>query len=112
MESPAREINLTDVAQRIEKLVFEAAHIAERIEEAGNTLRGTHPEDSANGGVAPEPSGLVPLLALRLSVLENIHHRQRQGLNRLADGLREAPPPTPMGGLNTTAQQQNKYAVR
>lgn len=111
MESAAREMNLTDVAQRLEKILAEAAFITTRIEEANDTLRGPRATDSEGYNSAPEPSALVPLLASRLSRLDNILHEQRQGLNRLHEGLREAPPPTPLSGHQNMVPAA-KYASR
>ncbi len=112
MESAAREMNLTDVAERLEKIIHEASAIRQRIEESADTLRGSRATDEMGSNKCPEPSGLVPLLASRLSTLESIMHDQRQGLNRLAEGLREAPPPpVSLGGLNSISTQA-KYANR
>lgn len=85
--------------------------IRQRIDEACDTLRGQRPSEDSNSAPCPEPSGLVPLLSSRLSVLDSILHDQRQGLNRLAEGLREAPPATQLGGHNSQ-QLQAKYATR
>ena len=112
MEGPAREMNLTDVAERIEKLITEAAYISQRIEEVGDTLRGGGGRDGANSAPTPEPSGLVPLLSSRIAVLDRIFDSQRQGLNRLAEGLREAPPPTQLGAQNLNHQAIPQRAYR
>ena len=97
MESAAREINLTDIAERVEKIIVEAAHIRERLEQCGDTLRGAGGKPDTNGTNMPQPMGLVPLIGQRLAVIESIQHEQRQALNRIAEGLCESPPPTPIG---------------
>jgi hypothetical protein len=107
MESAAREMNLTDVAQRLEKIIVEARQIQMRMEDAGDIVRGQRPAEETAKSNCPEPSGLVPLLTTRLGVLESIQYDQRQSLNRLVEGLHEAPPgppiSTPLSNLRAAA---------
>jgi hypothetical protein len=91
METAAREMNLTDVAERVEKIIAEAIHIRERLESAGDALCGGR-DTNAVGANVPQPSGLIPLIGHKLGVLENIQSEQRQAINRIQNGLSEAPP--------------------
>jgi hypothetical protein len=107
---PAREMNLTDVAERIETIIAEAQHINQRLEQAGDTLRGGGRDTNAQGANAPQPSGLIPLIGYRLGVLESIQSEQRQAMNRIQDGLSEAPPPTQLGAeQNAKVMQARRY---
>src|SRR5579863_7336032 len=90
MESAAREMNLTDLAERLDKIIAEALHINQRLEQAGDTLRGGRDTNPATAN-APQPSGLIPLIGSRFGVLESLQSEQHQLMNRLQEGLREAP---------------------
>lgn len=90
MEGQVREMNLADVAERVEKILMEAAHIRQRLENIGDALRGDN-ETRPSEGATPHPSGLIPLIAYRLETIESIQNAQRQELNRLQGALCEAP---------------------
>ena len=102
MEPAAREVNLSDIADRVQKILVEASQISSRIDEAVDALRGGGGKELANGASAPEPPGLIPMISIRLAMLERVQVDQRAALNRIHDGLRaEAPPPaTAVGGSN------------
>ena len=111
MESAAREMNLNDLAERVQKIIEEAIHFNQRLEQAGDTLRGGGRDTNPTGANAPQPSGLVPLIGHRLGILEALQSEQRQLMNRLQDGLTEAPPPAPIKGALLTGYQGEAIAV-
>jgi hypothetical protein len=104
MESAAREMNLSDIANRIEKIIGDACENRNRITEAGDILMGGQPVSETNGANAPSPSALLHRIGQQLGVLENIMNGQRQELHRLHSGLREAPPKTLGQNIHNQAQ--------
>jgi hypothetical protein len=99
MESAAREMNLSDIANRIEKIIGDACENRNRITEAGDILMGGQPVSETNGTNTPSPSALLHRIGQQLGILESIMNGQRQELHRLHSGLREAPPNKALGGL-------------
>lgn len=89
----AREMNLMDLANRIEKIIFEAEQNRNRITEAGDILLGSQPCNPVSGSsTMPSPVALIQRLAQSLGILENMMGYQRQAINRVHAGLQEAPP--------------------
>lgn len=94
MEGPAREMNLMDIAGRIEKILCEAEQIRVRATEAGDMLTGCQPCETSQGNATPQQSALLHRIAQSLGILEHVQHEQRQALNRIHNSLQEAPPNT------------------
>jgi hypothetical protein len=104
MESAAREMNLSDIANRIEKIIGDACENRNRITEAGDILMGGQPVSETNGANAPSPSALLHRIGQQLGILEGIMNAQRQELHRLHSGLRESPAKTLGQNIHNQAQ--------
>lgn len=110
MEGPAREMNLMDIAGRVEKILCEAEQIRARATEAGDILAGCQASDASQTGAAPQPSALLHRISQSLGTLEKVQHDQRQALNRIHNSLVDGPQGTP-GQCGTVLSPYNSQTI-